>query len=236
MPDALIKSAQRGALGVVALAAVGAVDVAALEMVPGGYGVGPVVESRVAPAANSEQSLADEAVGPSGLAIDFTPRDGSGFWSGSDKNDDIGGLRFDLNVTGTSGGTAAEQGFGASRDTLRAAQSGSAALMVGGAMHWSDWSVGGGLGRSQAMGTDVDLMAASLGYGRLTAQVAVGQSAPTAVDAPRDVLMLSTDLAAWSWLTLQSNLAVGSPSGADGDRDHNRDPVAAGTFGLRLNF
>ena len=55
--------------------------------------------------------------------------------------------------------------------------------------------------------------------------------------APRDVLMLSTDLAAWSWLTLESDLAVGlAPGAVDGQRDRNREPVAAGRFGLRLNF
>ena len=50
------------------------------------------------------------------------------------------------------------------------------ALTVGGAMRWSDWSVGGGLGRAQVLGEDVDLMAATLGYGRVTAELAYGQS------------------------------------------------------------
>jgi hypothetical protein len=49
--------------------------------------------------------------------------------------------------------------------------------------------------------------------------------------------MLSTDLAAWSWLTLESDLALGARSaGVDGEHDRNREPVAAGRFGLRLNF
>jgi hypothetical protein len=103
-------------------------------------------------------------------------------------------------------------------------------------MHWSDWTIGGGLGRAQVLGTDLDLMSASLGYGRVTAEIALGQSDASSVRQPRDVLMLSTDLAAWSWLTLESNLAVGSPPGVEGDRDRSREPVAAGRFGLRLNF
>jgi hypothetical protein len=42
------------------------------------------------------------------------------------------------------------------------------------------------------------------------------------------VLMLSTDLAASSWLKLESNLAVGS--------DRESESVAVGRFGVRLNF
>ena len=79
-------------------------------------------------------------------------------------------------------------------------------------------------------------MSASLGYGRVSAELSYGQS-ETGQGAPNDVLMLSTDLAAWSWLTLESDLAVGSrQSAVDGDRASNREPVAAGRFGLRLNF
>ncbi len=44
---------------------------------------------------------------------------------------------------------------------LRNAPAAPAALTVGGAMRWSDWSVGGGLGRAQVLGEDVDLMAAT---------------------------------------------------------------------------
>ena len=85
-------------------------------------------------------------------------------------------------------------------------------------MRWSDWSVGGGLGRAQVLGESVDLMSATLGYGPVTAELAFGQSEPMAGAEPQDVLMLSTDLAAWSWLTLESDLAVGS-RGGELDRD-----------------
>lgn len=103
-------------------------------------------------------------------------------------------------------------------------------------MHWSDWSVGGGFGRAQILGEDVGVMAANLSYGSLSTELAYGQSG-TGQAGPRDVLMLSTDLAAWSWLTLESDLAVGAGQGSvDGERDRNSQPVAAGRFGLRLNF
>ena len=57
------------------------------------------------------------------------------------------------------------------------------------------------------LGESVDLMAATLGYGRITAELAYGQS-ESIEGPPQEVLMLSTDLAAWSWLTLESDLAL----------------------------
>ena len=74
-------------------------------------------------------------------------------------------------------------------------------------------------------------MAATLGYGRVRAELAYGQS-QAATGVPQDVLMLRTDLAAWSWLTLESDLALGS--GATAERQETS--VAAGRVGLRLNF
>ena len=103
-------------------------------------------------------------------------------------------------------------------------------------MHWSDWSVGGGLGRSQVMGEDVDLMAATWATAGSPPRWPMA-SRSTAMGAPRDVLMLSTDLAAWSWLTLESDLAVGLRSAAStviATATASRLPPAR--FGLRLNF
>ncbi len=102
-------------------------------------------------------------------------------------------------------------------------------LTVGGAMSWHGWSVGGGLGRAEFLGTEVDLLSATLGYGRFNAEVAYGQDG----DGSGDVLMLSTDLAASSWLTLESDVAVGSRPDAAG---REQESVAVGRFGLRLNF
>ena len=204
----------------------------ALELVPGGYGAVAPEHTETADSAVAFSGPVDE---PS-LALEFTPRGGGALWSRPDAEPEPG-FRFDLTVHGNPVGQLNSFASGTSRDALRAnAPSAPTALTVGGAMRWSDWSVGGGLGRAQVLGEDVDLMAASLGYGRLTAELAYGQSESVA-GAPRDVLMLSTDLAAWSWLTLESDLAVGSRTEAvDGQRSSNREPVAAGRFGLRLNF
>ena len=206
----------------------------ALELVPGGYGT--TATEQLSEPQNSVD-LGGEATAPA-LALDFTPRGGAGMWNRPDAADDREPrLRFDLTVR--SGGTDAIErfGLGTSHDALLANSTPSpTALTVGGAMRWSDWSVGGGLGRAQIMGESVDLMAATLGYGRITAGVAYGQSQPVE-GPPSEVLMLSTDLAAWSWLTLESDLALGSRSATiDGERARNREPVAAGRFGLRLNF
>jgi hypothetical protein len=202
----------------------------ALELVPGGYGA-------VDGAAGGADTLPDGQAGrdhggaEAGLSLDFTPRHGAGAWAAA--RDDEGGPRFDLTIGGDPGDRFEQLGLGASSETLypRNRRAGQSSLSVGGAMRWSDWSIGGGYGRSQLMGTDVDLLSASIGYGRLSAEIAVGQSVDYQT-APRDVLMLSTDLAAWSWLTLESDLAVGSAPSAE----REDQSVAVGRVGLRLNF
>jgi hypothetical protein len=217
-----------------ALVSFAPIAVGALELVPGGYGAVP------AELAQPPQDTVDLSgqTSPPALALDFTPRGGAGLWARPDASEEAGPrLRFDLTVRAGGSDAIERFGLGTSRDALLANSSPSPTpLTVGGAMRWSDWSVGGGLGRAQILGENVDLLAATLGYGRVTAELAYGQS--ESVDGPpKDVLMLSTDLAAWSWLTLESDLALGSRSGTvDGERERNREPVAAGRFGLRLNF
>jgi hypothetical protein len=207
--------------------------VSALELVPGGYGAVPVQETASGQASVELDTALDEPT----FNLEFTPRGGGALWSRDDADSADPGVRFDLTVHGSPVQRLDQFGLGTSRDALRSSeQAAPSALTIGGAMRWSEWSVGGGLGRAQVLGEDVDLMAASLGYGALTAELAYGQS-DTIEGQPRDVLMLSTELAAWSWLTLESDLALGSRSQTvDGQRDGNREPVAAGRFGLRLNF
>jgi hypothetical protein len=222
-----------------------ATSVGALELVPGGYGAGGQGAAG-AQAGPGDERLAfgnSDGDASAGLALDFTPRHGTGLWQGEAGAADADpGLRFDLTIRETPGAMFDQLGFGTGRRAFGdgADPAGQTGLTVGGAMRWSDWSIGGSLGRAQILGADVDLMAASFGYGRVTAEIAYGQSdtaVATTATAPRDVLMLSTDLAAWSWLTLESDFALGSNPAADGDRGHqDREPVAVGRFGLRLNF
>jgi hypothetical protein len=222
-------------VGGLALVASGwAMSARALELVPGGYGQ---VAQSSAPAPAGAVGVAGPGAAP-GLSLEFTPRGSVSALSGSDVVDvDAPTLRFDLTVRANAPQAALPPANATSHDALRAsAASPQSSLTVGGAMHWSDWSVGGGLGRAHVLGEDVDLMAATLGYGRVSAEIAYGQAQPTA-GVPQDVLMFSTDLAAWSWLTLESDLAVGA-RGASVDRpeDRNRDAVASGRLGLRLRF
>lgn len=206
----------------------------ALELVPGGYGAAPAT---AAPVDDGHIDVGGATEAPS-MALEFTPRGSTGLWSNpKDAAAGSSGLRFDLTVSGHPGALGG-LGVGAASDGVRDPGRGAApsALTVGGAMRWSDWSVGGGLGRARVLGEDVDVMSASLGYGRISAALSYGQS-DTGQGQPNDVLMLSTDLAAWSWLTLESDLAVGSrQSAVDGERARSRESVAAGRFGLRLNF
>jgi hypothetical protein len=211
-----------------------AASAGAMELVPGGYGAS--VGSPLAGADPARDRFAfGSAEDASGLSLDFTPRHGTTLWS----SEGAGGgpdLRFDLNVSQQPAAVVDQLGLASGGGVLHGGKPRSSrpALTVGGAMRWSDWSLGGGYGRAEIMGTDVDLLSATVGYGRLSAEIAVGQSADHQT-APRDVLMLSTDLAAWSWLTLESDLAVGSAGDAS-DRDRDRESVAVGRFGLRLNF
>jgi len=217
-------------------------SVGALELVPGGYGAGGQGAAGATVPRDDERLAFSNGDGAAGLALDFTPRHGTGLWQGEAGAADADpGLRFDLTIRETPGAMFDQLGFGTGRRTFGNGTdpAGQAGLTVGGAMRWSDWSIGGSLGRAQILGTDVDLMAASFGYGRVTAEIAYGQSDAAAAGtttAPRDVLMLSTDLAAWSWLTLESDFALGSNPAADRDRGQEREPVAVGRFGLRLNF
>lgn len=103
-------------------------------------------------------------------------------------------------------------------------------LEIGGALHWSDWSLGSAYTRAPLFGGDADMVAATVGYGRMSARLAFGQTERADRAEDLDVLMLSTDLAAWSWLTLETDLAMGTPE------DSSREPLAAGRFGIRLNF
>ncbi|MFZ1425828.1 MAG: hypothetical protein WAS21_03550 [Geminicoccaceae bacterium] len=204
----------------------------ALELVAGGYGTTPTD----VPVASGEPVQLNGPSTPVGLALDFTPRDAS-LWPAGRGDSTAPDMRFGLTVHG-SPDSLDQLGFESAPGApgRRGHVAATSALTVGGAMRWSDWSVGGGVGRAQILGEDVGVMSANLSYGRISTELAYGQGA-SAQGGSKDVLMLSTDLAAWSWLTLESDLAVGtSPGSVDRERDRNSQPVAAGRFGLRLNF
>lgn len=215
-----------------ALLAAGVIGLApaaqALELVPGGYGLSAVapVDPAIDVGAASVGTVLDE--GTAGMTLDFTPRHGPGPAAGGGP-----GMHLDLTVRGGDGGLG-RLGLGEEDRLLQPGGPGvgRTSMMVGGAVRWSDWSLGGAIGRTEFMGEEMDLLSASIGYGRLSAELSLGQAS----DYPRsrgDVMMLSTDLAAWSWLTLESDLALGT---APANTDREDGSVAAGRLGLRLNF
>lgn len=218
-----------GAFGALAMVVVGVLGAAAvrpasaLELVPGGYG---------APAGRDAARAAPEAgsLGLSGDAeatIGFTPRHVVHAWS-QEAADGAEPLQFELTIGGVNGvsdplGLTLPDG----PEWLQGGRS-VGGLSIGGAMRWSDWTLGGGYGRMSLMGSDVDLMSASIGWGRVSAEVAYGQATDKEPE-PVDVLMLNTELEARSWLTFESNVAVGS-------HREQEESVAVGRFGIRLNF
>lgn len=207
--------------------AVAALPARALELVPGGYGAGATIVDTAA-LAPGERFEIDRSAGAAGMSIDFTPRHAASALVGGPEQ-----IGPQLEFTVRGGDMALDHlGLVEGESVLHpGSRKRRSSLTVGGAMRWSDWTIGGGIGRAEFMGTDVDLLSASLGYGRLSAEIAFGQSSDYQAQS-RDVLMLSTDLAAWSWLTLESDLALGSRA----TLEHEDESVAVGRFGLRLNF
>jgi hypothetical protein len=211
----------------------------AAEFVSGNYG--PALTGGAALEA-AESTAADEDTATGGSAavlFDFTPR-------GADLPDLGGGdaprLRFELGVGGqedVAGGGLDALGLGGSAGPAWLDETGGGAeqqqpprLSLGGALLRSGWSVGAGFARTNlAGGVAADLVSATVGYGPLTASLAFGQ-ADGPEQQPRDVLMLSTDLSAWSWLTLESDVALGDSA----NRDEAGESVAVGRLGVRLNF
>lgn len=203
----------------------------ALELVPGGYGEAQEAPTAAAPVPDERLALGGGGDDAAGMALGFTPRHASG---GAADGAAQAGPRFDFAVRGAA--SAVDQlGLGERASLLYPGgrEASGPGLTVGGAMHWHDWSIGGGLGRADFLGSEVDLFSAMLGYGRLNAEIAYGQSDGGPQTEPRDVLMLSTDLAASSWLTLESDLALGSRPDVGRREDES---VAVGRLGLRLNF
>jgi len=74
----------------------------------------------------------------------------------------------------------------------------------------------------------MDLIGAGVGYGAVRTWLTWGQSDEAQDRDASDVLMLSTDLAASPWLSVQGDLAVTDGAGSESG--------AAGRIGLRLRF
>jgi hypothetical protein len=175
---------------------------AAADLVPGGY-VGGAGEA------------ASEGDRAGTMSFGFTPRGSS-----SER------LRFDLsaapleaasqprvlaNMAGASTGTATEN------------------FVLGGAVVWNDWTFNSSVLRLGEGRFQTELVGAGVEYGAVSARLALAET-ETPVGDTRSTMLLSTDLAAWSWLTLEGDLALTSGT------DHQPEGDAAGRLGLRLSF
>lgn len=198
--------------------------VAAMELVPGGYGV---AEPDASPDASGSDGRVGTTGSVAGLTFDFTPRALGSLMNPSsvDESSEPAGQPLSLTL-GVQNRYAEGLRLGSvglvepSTDTTHG-------LALGGAFGINDWQLTGSYGRTNLMGEAADVFAAGVGYGPMSARLVYGH-VPRATGPSGDVLMFSTDLAAMSWLTLEGDVAV-SDSLAN-------EPLTVGRVGLRLNF
>ena len=209
------------------LGTLGTSSALAIDMVSGGYGADVESYAPNADLGMRSRPLAS-SLGGSGLTLEFTPRASGFLFSRPTVRSDASDLsfsfdfqsaydrklRFDsIGLSGSSAGSGSELGDG---------------LALGGALRYDDWQLSGSLGRANLLGNSADVVAAGIGYGPLNARLVYGSVPETTGGTEGDLLMFSTDLAAWSWLTLQGDVAV-SDTLAD-------EPLTIGRVGIRLNF
>jgi hypothetical protein len=214
-----VKALAAGAL----LAGFGVGTAAAMDLVAGGYGED--VERYAPPASLSMRSLdfsTTATTGTAGLTFDFTPRaTGSLFTPSTAESQSPVSLSLGIQERYGDQLRLDTMGLGGSAgSTLKG-------LAIGGAFSVHEWHVSGSMGRANLLGDQADVFSAGVGYGPLNARLTYG-TVPEATGTGRDVLMFSTDLAAWSWLTLQGDVAVSDTLA--------EEPLTVGRIGLRLNF
>lgn len=205
----------------------GAASASAEGLLVGGY-ADRVPAAAGLPGEGRDLAVAADAGQGGEVVLDFTPRGGGLFepeaGSGAPR------MRLELSLAGEPADwpDALEAGAAATPSWLADPETRLGDLSIGGALRWSEWSVGGGYAHTGLMGGEADLLSATLGYGSFSARLGYGEA--DGIEAgPLDVLLLSTDLAAASWLTLESDVALGSSP----DEEQS---VAVGRLGVRLNF
>ncbi len=212
-------------LGVAAgamLLALGAQSAVAMDLVPGGYGV--EVDGFLPATPLAMQQQFDSSTGNAGLTLDFTPRATGSLFSRPSTVASEDTMSFSLGLQGAYSEQLRLDSIGVTGLSDDASEG----LALGGALSFNDWQLSGSVGRANLLGSDADVFAAGLGYGRLNARLVYGNVPETTSSVGGDLLMLSTDLAAWSWLTLQGDVAVSETL--------TEEPLTVGRIGVRLNF
>lgn len=187
------------------------------------WGVAPLVEETA-----GEGLLGGEAsAGDGGFSLRFTPRQGPGSSLDGGLAAMIPALRLSVGVDEGLGAPARGLDLGHGGDPASPIGAGSGSLMVGGALEWDDWSVGGDLRRLDAEGIPTNLLGGSLGYGPMRFRLSYGEVEREA-EPNASLWLFSTDLATSSWLSLEGDLAVRSSP--------VEEPSTVGRVGIRLRF
>lgn len=195
----------------------------AMNLIPGGYGAEVDAGGSSAPLAMQRQQFSSTAGGV-GVTLDFTPRASGSLFSRPAALDEPSSTSLSLDFQGDYGRQLRLGSIGLSRQSTASTEG----LAIGGALSFNDWEISGTVGRANLLGTDADVFSAGLGYGRVNARLVYGQLPQGTSGLSGDLLMFSTDLAAWSWLTLQGDVAVSDTL--------TSEPLTVGRIGLRLNF
>ena len=195
-----------------------------MELVAGGYGV---AQPDALQAGQGAEARAGAAPSVAGLTFDFTPRAIGSLINpfASHSSDEAAGRPLSLTLGVRDGYT--DQLRLDAMGLVEPATDTSHGLALGGAFGISDWQLSGSYGRANLMGESADVFAAGVGYGPMSARLVYGH-VPRATGPSGDVLMFSTDVAAWSWLTLEGDVAVSDSLASE--------PLTVGRVGLRLNF
>jgi len=102
-------------------------------------------------------------------------------------------------------------------------------FVAGGALAFGEFSVGGSVLRSTLGQSQTQLFGADLGYGRMNARLAFGQTDAGGDASEREFWLFSTNLAARPWLSLEGDVGY-RPS-------QSTEPAnTMGRIGVRLRF
>lgn len=175
-------------------------------------------------------AVVDERLVAPELRFGFTPRAGGGLLVDTGEEPGAGSLGLRLGLAPAAEGLGRLDGLGlVGRPAPPGGAAGEASqgLTIGGALAWSGWTLGGSYASEVQPGASLDLWTGQLAYGPLTARLGYGQEVTVGRPA-RELWLFGTDVATWSWLTLEGDVAVTTQP--------DREPTTVGRLGLRLNF
>ncbi|MCS6779469.1 MAG: hypothetical protein NZ555_07200 [Geminicoccaceae bacterium] len=216
-----------GAIVVVAILVGAAPPAAADGLRTGGAWSTPEIGGGVALRAGS--ATTERALGEPDLRLGFTPRGGASFLFDLGTSEDAPRLGLDLGLAPAASGFGRLDGLALLPAGRPLALGGEpeGGLAVGGALAWSDLTLGGSFSSALIGRSELDLWSARVGYGPLAARLAYGQ-AQAPGGSERELWLFGTDLAARNWLTLEGDVGVTTQP--------DREPATTGRIGLRLNF